>query len=1087
MKRIVMLTAVALFGAYVGSVFADVPGRPIPSGVVPNPGTQQQELDNITPNGAYNVFDFPNFCAGCHGGGIDQNVSHYGNWAGTNMANSGRDPFFRANNLIVNADAYYATGGLNGAGNLCWRCHSPNGWYSARLDVTKGGRIDGTTIQQSLLASTDMQGISCDFCHRMTDNVTQKRADLPQNDPVWNLLAGALDWPHAGNPYPEGPLPGDPYGDTTFMFNNGRYYQADLPGNSLLFFSDIPTSGTYTGQTYGVYPPNYTGPKAPVPAGMPQFNILGQEIVYQADGRSAQQFAVSVAAPLDAAGQPWLDEQSISPRHATHMGGAIQSGYTSNAKYRYVVTAEMCGSCHDLTVPTLNSGMPEQRTYTEWKYSDFGPAGPSFTICQDCHMGEAAHEYRDAQVGTYKADPEKAGYYPWAKERPLSVVHRFSPANRDLPKILKLLNPDVDMEVTGKATGTDTRTTTGVLSNRDAAWDRHARYGELKLRDAARVQVLSGPTLVSGTTYAVTARVTNLTGHALPSGYPDGRRAFMTLVVKDAAGNVLYENGVWDAATAEVKATTASAGPAHRAHTATVTDSDGTVRFYEKKTGAPNGDGTYRITESLLNPVIMFDNRLRPSGFDVNVYNGINGAAGGGVRTVNYSGTETAATWFNEPTLYVDPATSLGQNFEDVTYQFTLPAGQVPASAKASFWYQSHTRDFLEYLKDRNNEESTKDLTGDPSFPSRPTTLGGPKPQGTPSILSANYPYDPNYLGDNIGITGMTDLNGQPLMNNWGSLAYAGWLLTNKGEPCLIDSDDTAVAAAPNAPSGVTATVLDPFTARVDWAADPTADGYIVYTRFGTTTVDPVFGPTTTWERVAVVRNATTFTLDALKAGKSYGFQVLAFNGKGESAPSVPAEITTPVALPAAPGQLAIAATTATSVSLSWSDNASDELGFIIERQEVPAGTSVKKPGFVQIARVATPDLSSYTDTTVQAGRIYNYRVAAYNAGGNSLYNDNGPKQAVAMLKAPTNLTSVLTSRNSVALAWKDNSDTETGFVVERLNGGTWSRIATTAANVSRYTVTGLAPNTTYTFRVKAVNSLTSSVYSSQYSVKTKP
>jgi hypothetical protein len=113
-----------------------------------------------------------------------------------------------------------------------------------------------------------------------------KRADLAQNDPVWNMFSGATDWPHSGLPYPEGPIAGLPYGDTTFMFNNARYYQADLPGNFLMFFSDLPTSGTYTGQTYGVYPPGYTGPKGKVPAGQPATNILGQEIVYLPDGKS---------------------------------------------------------------------------------------------------------------------------------------------------------------------------------------------------------------------------------------------------------------------------------------------------------------------------------------------------------------------------------------------------------------------------------------------------------------------------------------------------------------------------------------------------------------------------------------------------------------------------------------------------------------------------------------------------------------------------------------------------------------------------------------------------------------------------------
>ena len=81
MVSMFMLMMACLF-AMNASVYADVPGRPLPAGAVPNPGTQQQELTNITAPAEWNVFEFVVTCGACHGGTIDQHTGHFGNWAG---------------------------------------------------------------------------------------------------------------------------------------------------------------------------------------------------------------------------------------------------------------------------------------------------------------------------------------------------------------------------------------------------------------------------------------------------------------------------------------------------------------------------------------------------------------------------------------------------------------------------------------------------------------------------------------------------------------------------------------------------------------------------------------------------------------------------------------------------------------------------------------------------------------------------------------------------------------------------------------------------------------------------------------------
>jgi hypothetical protein len=73
---------------------------------------------------------------------------------------------------------------------------------------------------------------------------------------------------------------------------------------------------------------------------------------------------------------------------------------------------------------------------------------------------------------------------------------------------------------------------------------------------------------------------------------------------------------------------------------------------------------------------------------------------------------------------------------------------------------------------------------------------------------------------------------------------------------------------------------------------------------------------------------------------------------------------------------------------------------------------------------------------------------------------------------APSSLTATAASDTQINLAWTDNSDNETGFRVERSLNGTdsWTTVTTTAADATSYNNTGLTAETTYYYRVIAVN-----------------
>jgi len=86
--------------------------------------------------------------------------------------------------------------------------------------------------------------------------------------------------------------------------------------------------------------------------------------------------------------------------------------------------------------------------------------------------------------------------------------------------------------------------------------------------------------------------------------------------------------------------------------------------------------------------------------------------------------------------------------------------------------------------------------------------------------------------------------------------------------------------------------------------------------------------------------------------------------------------------LPAAPSDLAVSnpSQSASSLSLSWADNSSNETGFKIERK---SGSGA----YAQIATVGA-GVTSYADSSLAANTTYTYRVRAYNARGDSAYSN---------------------------------------------------------------------------------------------------
>ncbi|MDZ4830677.1 MAG: dockerin type I repeat-containing protein, partial [Phycisphaerae bacterium] len=327
--------------------------------------------------------------------------------------------------------------------------------------------------------------------------------------------------------------------------------------------------------------------------------------------------------------------------------------------------SEFCGTCHDVSNPLfvkqrngtyalgqLNSPhptqdahdmFPEQRTYSEWANSEFASTGVSYpdnrfggpdhptgvmSSCQDCHMPINA----GGACAFYEFEP----FF----ERPVPQ-HSFSGVNSwVISAVREQLGEEADF--------------VGVTQERvDAAKARNVQM----LRDASDMSV-------SQRGNALVARVTNQSGHKLPTGYPEGRRMWLNVRFFDARNVLLQEIGGYDNATATLNKTGAKIWETKHSISAAV----------GKLTGLPAGT-EFHLT---LNDTITKDNRIPPRGFTNAAFAAI-------------QASPVAASY------------SDGQYWDDSS--FAIPRNAT--HAVVTLYHQTTSREYIEFLRDANVTDST--------------------------------------------------------------------------------------------------------------------------------------------------------------------------------------------------------------------------------------------------------------------------------------------------------------------------------------------------------------------------------------------
>jgi|CXWL01.1.fsa_nt_gi hypothetical protein len=347
---------------------------------------------------------------------------------------------------------------------------------------------------------------------------------------------------------------------------------------------------------------------------------------------------------------PYLSNAQIFiDRGATKYGPYDDSSspFHPTEQSTFVSSSELCGQCHQVSNPivpwraadggVLGPRFPLDTTYEEWKQSSFsrGTFASGKRSCQDCHM--PAFEGSDGGIDGGSTVDGGLGY-PVAKMGPYRskpARHTFAGANVWGLDAVFAANPD--------------------LAQYAPQFAETKKWAMKNITDAAQLQLTVPATGQTGDSATVMVKVTNMTGHKLPTGYADGRRVVVQLLVD---GQVL--SGAFTAG--------GSLTP------------DSQLRVYE----AVHGKAGVGAEEHLaLHDMIVKDSRIPPAGFQVTPQ----------TRPVG-------VTWFEE----VDG----GWRDYDLA-QFTIPLAQKADGAMvnvtARLLIQTTTPEYVNFLVEENHTD----------------------------------------------------------------------------------------------------------------------------------------------------------------------------------------------------------------------------------------------------------------------------------------------------------------------------------------------------------------------------------------------
>ena len=181
---------------------------------------------------------------------------------------------------------------------------------------------------------------------------------------------------------------------------------------------------------------------------------------------------------------------------------------------------------------------------------------------------------------------------------------------------------------------------------------------------------------------------------------------------------------------------------------------------------------------------------------------------------------------------------------------------------------------------------------------------------------------------------------------------------------------------------------------------------------------------------------------------------------------------------PAAPSALIETTSSDSTISLTWTDNSSNETGFRVDRWS--------GHGWGKIAKVPA-NSTTFTDRHLKASNFYAYRVFAYNKAGNSstfAFVGDASTLAKGSTIAPAALAATKVSASDIVLQFSDNSTSEAGYNIQAsANGGAWTTVGgikgTDTTGTRAFDFAGAQSGQSYSFRIAAYTATRFGDYSS--------
>ena len=202
-----------------------------------------------------------------------------------------------------------------------------------------------------------------------------------------------------------------------------------------------------------------------------------------------------------------------------------------------------------------------------------------------------------------------------------------------------------------------------------------------------------------------------------------------------------------------------------------------------------------------------------------------------------------------------------------------------------------------------------------------------------------------------------------------------------------------------------------------------------------------------------------TYTHTSVESGTTYIYRVSAVNDAGAGAVSASsASVSIDAALPGMPLNLTATAAAATSITLEWeapTSNGGAEITSYEIEVSTDAGTNWDDLDIPVTDPVAPATMYSATDTGLDLGATYHYRVSATNSVGTGDPSDVAHATVADVPGAPTGLTATADGESAINLSWTAPAATGgsdvTGYQIEWSPDGTDGSWANLEEDTEKY------------------------------------